>query len=239
MKTLDIFEYPLYWEMTTNEKIILVHLLEDIKPGISVEIGCKKGGSLQVISKYSKEVFSLDIDPDVKKLKKDFPNVNFVIGDSKETLPRLLKELSEEDKFPDFILVDGEHSTEGVRSDINIILESKITKPLTIIMHDSFNPNCRRGMLTANYAGNKNVHFVDIDFLQGTYSVSKAVNGEMWGGFGMIFLKPGTNENELEIKQSLQYSFERTLRLSKHLNNDPVSFSERVKSFFLKRYFIK
>jgi len=239
MKTLEIFDYPLYWEMTTNEKLVLVHLLEDIKPIVSIEIGCKKGGSLQVISEYSKEVFSLDIDPAVKILKKDFPNVDFVIGDSKETLPKLLKKLSEEDKSPDFILVDGEHSTEGVRSDINFILESSITKPLTILMHDSFNPNCRRGMLTANYAANKNVHFVDIDFLQGTYSVSKAVSGEMWGGFGMIYLKPGARINEPEIKQSLQYSFERTLRLSKHLNNDPVSFSERVKSFFLKRYFIK
>jgi len=239
MKTLEIFEYPLYWEMTNNEKIVLVNLLEDIKPSVSIEIGCKKGGSLQVISKYSKEVFSLDIDSGVKELQKDFPNVDFVIGDSKETLPKLLKKLSEEDKFPDFILIDGEHSTEGVRSDINIILESKIKKPLTIIMHDSFNPNCRRGMLTANYAGNKNLHFVDIDFLHGTYSVSKEVNGEMWGGFGMIFLKPEINEKEPEIKQSLQYSFERTLRLSKHVNNNPVSFSERVKSFFLKRYFIK
>lgn len=239
MKTLEIFEYPLYWEMTTNEKLALVHLLEDIKPTVSIEIGCKKGGSLQVISEYSKEVFSLDIDPEVKILEKDFPNVDFVIGDSKETLPKLLQKLSEEDKLPDFILVDGEHSTEGVRSDINSILESKITKPLTILMHDSFNPNCRTGMLTANYVANKNVHFVDIDFLQGTYSVSKAVNGEMWGGFGLIYLKPGASDKEPEINQSLQYSFERTLRLSKHVNNDPVSFSERVKSFFLKRYFIK
>lgn len=238
MRTLKLFDYPLYWEMTNNEKIVLLHLLEEIKPDISIEIGSKEGGSLQLIAEYSKEIYSLDIDPKVKFLENKFPNVNFIIGDSKETLPKLLQKLSREGKSPGFILIDGEHSTEGVLGDINAILAITITKPLTIIMHDSFNPNCRKGMLSANYKNNKNIHFVDIDFLQGTYSVSEAVNGEMWGGFGIIVLQPERNDQVPEIRQSLKYSFERTLRLSRHFNYNTMTFSDRVKSYLLKKFFI-
>ncbi|MEO8414414.1 MAG: class I SAM-dependent methyltransferase [Ginsengibacter sp.] len=238
MKTLELFEYPLYWEMTNNEKIVLLHLLEEIKPNVSIEIGCKEGGSLQLIAEYSREVYSLDINPEVTSLENKFPNVNFIIGDSKETLPKLLQKLSMEEKSPDFILIDGEHSTEGVLGDINAILAITVTKPLTVIMHDSFNPNCRKGMLSANYTNNKHIHFADIDFLQGTYSVSESVNGEMWGGFGIIVLHPERNEQVPEIRQSLKYSFERTLRLSRHFNYNNKTFSDRVKSYILKKFFI-
>lgn len=239
MKTLDVFEFPLYWEMTNNEKIVLLHLLEEIKPEVAIEIGCKEGGSLQLISKCSREVYSLDIDPKVELLQLNFPNVHFVIGDSKVTLPLLLQRLADDGKSPAFILIDGEHSTEGVRDDINSILASTITRPLTVLMHDSFNPECRSGMLSANYAANKHIHFADIDFLQGTYSVSKSVQGEMWGGFGLLILNPEIKEGTLDIKQSLQYSFDQTLKLSRHVHYNNVIFIDRFKSYILKKILYK
>lgn len=238
MKTLKILEYPLYWEMTNNEKIVLLHLLEEIRPEISIEIGCKEGGSLQLISEFSKQVYSLDIDPKVTSLESKFPNVNFVIGDSKITLPLLLKKLLDEGKSPDFVLIDGQHSTDGVYTDITSILNTKVTKPLTVIMHDSFNPNCRKGMTSIDYNKYKNVHYVDIDFLHGTYSVHEGVKGEMWGGFGLIILKPEKNTDVLEVKQSMAYSFEKTLRLSKHINHNAQTFSDRVKSYLFKKFYI-
>ncbi|MEO6328707.1 MAG: class I SAM-dependent methyltransferase [Ginsengibacter sp.] len=238
MKTLKVFQYPLYWEMTNHEKIALLQLMQDIKPELAIEIGCNEGGSLQLISEYSKEVYSLDINPKVRSLKTKFSNVNFIIGESQKTLPGLLQKLLEEGKSPDFVLIDAEHSTEGVCRDINMVLQMKITRPLTILMHDSFNPNCRQGMLMANYFENNNIHFVDIDFLHGTYSVSESVKGQMWGGFGLIIMKPEINKHTLEIKQSSKYSFDQTLTVSRHINYNAVKFSEKVKSYLLKKFII-
>ena len=147
MNVLDLSRLPLYWEMVNAEKIALLNLLSDIKPVISIEIGSKEGGSLQLISQLSKTVYSLDIDPSVKNLSEKFSNVNFIIGDSKVTLPLLLKDLHNKNEQPDFILIDGDHSAEGVKNDIENILKLKTTKPLVILMHDSFNPICRKGLL--------------------------------------------------------------------------------------------
>ena len=63
MNVLDLSRLPLYWEMVNAEKIALLNLLSDIKPVISIEIGSKEGGSLQLISQLSQTVYSLDIDP--------------------------------------------------------------------------------------------------------------------------------------------------------------------------------
>ena len=46
MKLIDIFNLPLYWEMTSGEKLVLYSVLLDLKPLTSIEIGTKGGGSL-------------------------------------------------------------------------------------------------------------------------------------------------------------------------------------------------
>ena len=59
------------WQMSRAEKYCLINLLENLKPEYSIEIGTYKGGSLQVLSKYSKKVYSIDIDSEPKqKLEK-------------------------------------------------------------------------------------------------------------------------------------------------------------------------
>ena len=238
MKTLDLFDLPLYWEMVNAEKIALLNLLSDVKPSIAIEIGTRKGGSLQLIAAMSQTVYCLDIDPQIKELSTAFPNANFIIGDSKETLPELLKNLKSKTLQPDFILVDGDHSSEGVKKDIGHILAMEITKPLVVLMHDSFNPGCRNGMLEIDYEKNPYVVFVDIDFVQGIYSTTPTTRGEMWGGFGLIYLDQSPKREMPLVKQSGQYSYERMYHLSKHFHLKSQTIMQRVKSYLFRKMFI-
>lgn len=225
--------------MTNSEKVALLHLLKEIKPSVAIEIGTKQGGSLQLISDFSEKVYSLDIDPSVETLlKSKFDNVNFIIGDSKKTLPLLLERLFENGQTPDFILIDGDHSFEGVKSDIDSIINSKQKRPLTVLMHDSFNPECRQGMLEAAYGLNKNIQFIDIDFIQGIYSPSSDAKGEMWGGFGLIYFNPELVADDFEIKQSTAYAYDSLFNLSKHKHFKPTSFSEKMKSYIFRKFYL-
>lgn len=238
MNTLCLDELPLYWEMVNAEKIALLSLLQERRPAVSIEIGTKKGGSLQLISRFSKKIYSLDIDPAVKELEVKFDNVCVIVGDSKQTLPRLLGELAERAEQPGFILIDGDHSREGVRRDVESVLNMPITEPLLVLMHDSFNPECRQGMLDVDYAKNPFVETVDLDFVQGIYSPTEKTRGEMWGGFGLISLKPKPQRKLPLVRQCNLYSYERTYQVSTHFHYKVSSVQQRLKSFLFRKLFI-
>ena len=88
-------EFHLEWHMSRNERYAFIKLLEKIKPKVAIEIGCFKGGSLEVLSKYCEKVYSVDIDPNVKKsLEGKFKNTEIHIGDSSEIVPNILKKLT-------------------------------------------------------------------------------------------------------------------------------------------------
>lgn len=235
---LEIFDLPLYWEMVNAEKIALASLLRETRPSVAIEIGTKKGGSLQLISRYAETVYSLDIDPGVKELENRFANVHFIIGDSKETLPRLLHDLSAVGQQPEFILIDGDHSREGVRRDIESILAMPVKKSLLVLMHDSFNPACRQGMLDLDYERNPFVEMVDLDFVQGIYSPNERTRGEMWGGFGLISLKPLPDRKLPLVKQSNLFSYNRTFPLSSHYHYKASTFPDRLRSYVFRKFFL-
>jgi hypothetical protein len=195
-----------------------------LKPNISIEISCYKGGSLQVISHYSAKVHSLDIDPGVAALGDKFSNVDFHIGTSRETLPALVDALNESGQQVDFVLIDGDHSSQGVRSDINSLLRLSIKKRLVILMHDPFNPDCRMGIRSANWALNTHVHYVELDFTVGNFhspAHDTATEGSMWGGLACAILEPWERNGELLIGQRQQAAFEAVLARSCYVTQKP------------------
>jgi hypothetical protein len=203
--------WKLHWQMSNADRLAISGILARVKPDVSIEVGCYKGGSLQVISHYSNKVHSLDIEPGVTTLGDRFSNVEFHIGSSRDTLPSLVEALNRDDKPVEFVLIDGDHSSEGVRSDINSLLSLKITKRLVIMMHDPFNPDCRLGIRTADWAENPHVHYVELDFTVGNFhspAQDTAIEGSMWGGLACAILEPWERSSALVIGQRQQAAFE-------------------------------
>ncbi len=205
-----------YWMMSPAEQMAMVYLLEHLRPSVGIEIGTRFGGSLQVLAKYCDRVFSLDVDPDVpRRLAGKHSNVEYVVGSSRETLPPLLRRLSAEKAQVGFILVDGDHSISGVEADINSILAYRPVVPLCVIMHDSFNPDCRRGLLQARWADSPYVHAVELDFVPGTVNPSPAFRDQLWGGLALGILLPDSRQGRFEVVGKANRTYERVLESSR------------------------
>lgn len=197
-----------HWQMSNSERLAMTALLSRHKPRCSIEVGTYQGGSLSLISQYSEMVFSIDIDPSISEKFKQFKHVSFFTGPSGVILPLLLKALDESDIPVDFIFVDGDYTAEGIKQDINIVLSYVPQKPLFVIMHDSFNPACRRGMLEADWEKSAYVQWLDIDFIPGRIiEHGGGGNGEMWGGLGMAYLLPSPRTKPLQVMSSAGVMF--------------------------------
>jgi len=192
-----------HWQMNHSERLAVTALLSRHKPRCSIEVGTYMGGSLSLISQYSHTVFSIDIDPSIPNKFRQFSNVCFLTGPSKVILPLLLKELDRERIPVDFILIDGDHSADGIKQDLESVLSYIPKKPLFIVMHDSFNPECRRGMREVDWEKSPYVHWVDLDFIPGRIvETGGPSRGEMWGGLGLAYLKPVIRQGPLQISLS-------------------------------------
>lgn len=227
-------DFPLTWQMTRAERFSLLHIIKVFKPELSLEIGTSKGGSLQVLSRFSKEVVSVDIDPGVESNLKDaFPNVAFKSGDSSALLPQLVGEINNSDKAVGLVLIDGDHSEHGVYNDINSILQLKPKRPVAILMHDSFNPPCRRGMLGANWHECPNVHYVEIDFVGGILVPGrKTADESMVGGFGFALMLPERRQFELKIFESQAHKFGILNRVADNSDNMGQRFMKHIMTSF-------
>jgi glycosyltransferase involved in cell wall biosynthesis len=196
------------WQMNDSERLALTALLSRLRPRCSIEVGTFEGGSLSLISQYSEMVFSIDIDPRVSEKFSRFRNVSFLTGPSAEILPLLLKELDAAGVPVEFILLDGDHSAEGIKADLNAVLSYAPQKPLVVMMHGSFNPECRRGMLEADWKNSSHVDWVDIDFIPGRIvEHGGGGHGEMWGGLGLVYLLPTRREKPLSVNRSVEAMF--------------------------------
>jgi hypothetical protein len=195
--------------MTRAERFSLIHLLRVFKPKFSLEIGTYKGGSLQVLSRYSERVLSIDIDPGVAaNLGGMFPNVEFRSGDSAKLLPGVVKELNESGEDLGFVLVDGDHSESGVKRDVEALLDLVPKQPICIVMHDGFHPPCRAGMRSAAWADCPFIHYVELDFVSGVFLPDRSFAESMYGGFALALMLPRRRDFDLRILESQREKFE-------------------------------
>jgi len=157
--TFSFDDLPFHWQMTRCEKDAFASILQTGNPEVGIEIGTYQGGSLQLISKHAKKVYSIDMSFECKGLLRDhFHNVEFTTVDSKQILPELLKTLRDSNEHRGFVLIDGDHSTQGVKADIEAVLQYIPRQPLYIVFHDSFHPRSRKGILAVEWERCEYVH---------------------------------------------------------------------------------
>ncbi len=217
-------EFSYEWHMSRNERYAFIKLLEKIKPKVAIEIGCFKGGSLEVMSKYADKVYSIDINPEVKeKLDGKFDNVDLRIGTSSKVIPEILKEIEEKGEILEFVLIDGEHTVNGVKNDITHFLKYIPKSNIHVVFHDSFNPICRKGMKKANYTSCPYVHYVELDFISGVFNPGKLYR-QMWGGLGLVLLKPEKRRGTIKINECQRKIFNTVYWKSVHPLRDRLMF---------------
>ena len=201
------------WQMNESERLALTALLHRHKPRCSIEIGTFKGGSLSLIAQYSEMVFSIDIDPTVAERFSFFKNVSFLTGPSQVILPRLFDELDRQGIPVDFILIDGDHSAAGVKRDLDLVFQYAPKAPMFVMMHDGFNPECRRGMREANWKAAKHLRWADIDFIPGRLTEhGGGGQGELWGGLGCAYFEPGERGGPVGVSESARQMQMRVLQ---------------------------
>ena len=197
------------WQMNESEKLALTGLVARLKPQCSIEVGTYYGGSLSLISQFSKMTYSIDIDPTVPERLKNITSVRFLTGSSDVIVPRLLAELNKEGIPVEFILIDGEHSAAGIKRDVAWLSHYVPMKPLFVALHDSFNPDCRRGMLEAAWDRSPYCQWVDLDFIPGRLiEHGGGGSGEMWGGLALAYFLPVPRNGPLAIGRSAEKMFQ-------------------------------
>ena len=87
--------------------------------------------------------------------------------------------------------------------DIQQILKYKPRGPLWLLMHDSFNPDCRRAMKSIDWQGNPFVHWINYDFIPGFLSSLPGWEDQMWCGFALAYLDCRKREGQLAYGELL------------------------------------
>lgn len=205
------------WLMTDAERGTLHALLTMLKPQCAIEIGVYKTGSLAILSALCRKVYALDIDPACEAAYAGrFPNVEFVTGPSQDTLSKVIERIQASGEALNFVLIDADHSVGRVRCDINNVLRYRPHRPLYIVMHDSFNPECRGGIKAADWSSNPHTHMVELDFVVGRFATKEEGNAyrQMWCGFALGVLLPEERQGDVIIRENESLMYRTALRHS-------------------------
>jgi hypothetical protein len=173
------------WQMTLGERAALEGLLARLVPELAVEIGTAEGGSTRCLTRYAREIHSFDV-AHPEGLTDELPAVIAHTGDSHVLLPAFLERLASAGRSVDFALVDGDHTADGVRSDVEDLLNSPAVERTAIVVHDTANEDVRSGLEQLALEDHPAVAHVDLDLVPGHLSADGAFAGQLWGGLGLI-----------------------------------------------------
>ena len=189
--------------MMDCERIALTGVLARVRPRGALEVGVYYGGSLSLATQFCEHLIAIDIDPAVRGRFPVPENAQLLIGDSSIMIPRALSRFEELGLPLQYVLIDADHSAEGVRRDLNLVLQYRPRTPMVILAHDSGNPGCRAGILAADWNANPHVHFVQCDFVPGQiieHSIHDG-RGEVWGGLALAYLDPKPRSQDTVVAQ--------------------------------------
>jgi len=171
--------------MSLGERAAVEGVLAQLKPELAIEIGSAEGACLRRIAAHAGEVHSFDL---VAPVGEPPDNVTLHTGDSHELLPAFLARLADQSKTVDFVLVDGDHTPEGVRRDVEDLLDCTALAQTVILIHDTANERVRRGLDAVRFAAWPKVAHVELDWIPGQLFAEPALRNELWYGLGLVVL---------------------------------------------------
>ncbi len=175
------------WQMTAGERAAMEGILCQLKPALAVEIGTAEGGSLACIASRAGEVHSFDLVTPAAEAA-SLCNVTLHTGDSHELLPAALQEFARADRNVDFVLIDGDHTSEGARRDLEDVVRSSAVGRTVILLHDTANEAVRAGLEAANIGEFEKVKAIDLDLVPGYLVKADPFHHEIWGGLGLVLI---------------------------------------------------
>jgi hypothetical protein len=227
MARINLYEELLFpgvirdnWQMMECERIALTGVLARVRPRGALEIGVYYGGSLSLAAQFCERILAIDIEPAVRSRFVLPKNGELWIGSSRDLIPRAIADFQKKRLPLEYVLIDAEHSADGVRRDINLVLQYQPAAPMVILIHDSGNPGCRAGILSADWKSNPYVRAVQCDFVPGQiieHSIKEG-RGEVWGGLALAYLDPRPRAGELVVSQGAATMIRGAQFLSKDLS---------------------
>ena len=173
------------WQMSRGERAAVEGVLAQLKPSLAIEIGSMEGACLRRVAAHSQEVHSFDLQPPTLAQP---DNVTVHTGDSHELLAPFLAQLGERDRNVDLAIVDGDHTAEGVRRDIEDLLDSAAVARTVILIHDTANERVRRGVDAVRFAAWPKVTHVELDWIPGQLFAEPELRNELWFGLGLVLV---------------------------------------------------
>ncbi len=171
--------------MSLGERAAVEGVLAQLRPGLAIEIGSMEGACLARISAHSARAHSFDLDPPTLPTA---DNVTVHTGDSHALLAPFLGELAEGNQNVDFVMIDGDHTPEGVRRDIEDLLDSAALARTVILIHDTANERVRRGVDAVRFAAWPKVAHVELDWIPGQLFAAPGLRNELWYGIGLVIV---------------------------------------------------
>lgn len=179
---VEIFKDAI-WQMSRGERAAVEGVLAQLRPSVAIEIGSAEGACLRRIATHADEVHSFDLRPPSIEMP---DNVTPHTGDSHALLAPFLAELAERARNVDFAMVDGDHTPEGVRKDIEDLLDSAAVARTVILIHDVANERVRQGVDAVRFAAWPKVAHVELDWIPGQLFAEPALHNELWYGIGLV-----------------------------------------------------
>jgi hypothetical protein len=173
------------WQMSRGERAAVEGVLAQLRPSLALEIGSAEGAGLTRIAAHAAEVHSFDLTPPALPVA---DNVTVHTGNSHELLPRFLSDLADQGRTVDFVIVDGDHSPEGVRQDLEDLLDSPTVTRTVILIHDTANERVRLGVDAVRFAAWPKVTHVELDWIAGKLFAEPKLRNELWYGIGLVLV---------------------------------------------------